>query len=106
MKGTCQKCGCTEDRACDFGDGRPCSWIDPREDLCSRCARELFLGPIDNLSDALLVVRSLRCALMEASSQVAELRELLMHVATNQGMIEAGAEVLTPSREIWTPGDL
>lgn len=30
----CFKCGCTEDRACDFG----CCWVTKAQDVCSACA--------------------------------------------------------------------
>lgn len=35
---TCEKCGCTEFRACIALDGTPCSWV--RVGLCTACAKE------------------------------------------------------------------
>jgi hypothetical protein len=34
LPGTCSKCGCTDDNACEGG----CSWVDPEHTLCSACA--------------------------------------------------------------------
>jgi hypothetical protein len=34
LPGTCQKCGCTDDAACD----PPCSWANAAHTLCTRCA--------------------------------------------------------------------
>jgi len=38
--GTCQICGCTEDKACYHPDYGPCWWVDESKTLCSHCADE------------------------------------------------------------------
>lgn len=35
-KGTCKKCGCTNDNACITESG-PCWWADESETMCSEC---------------------------------------------------------------------
>jgi hypothetical protein len=35
--GSCRRCGCTDDRACQTEDG-PCFWVE--DDLCSACATD------------------------------------------------------------------
>ena len=37
MKGTCRKCGCTNDRACFHTELGPCSWADDDHELCTYC---------------------------------------------------------------------
>lgn len=38
--GICRICGCTDEDACfDEATERPCSWVGPECDVCSRCAR-------------------------------------------------------------------
>jgi hypothetical protein len=36
--GVCRVCGCTDDRACQQGDGQPCAWVNGATDLCTACA--------------------------------------------------------------------
>jgi len=39
--GTCSRCGCTEDRACEHPDsGDACSWTDDSRTLCDACEAE------------------------------------------------------------------
>lgn len=96
MTGTCQKCGCTSERACEGG----CFWIDSQRDLCSRCARALFCGPIGH-ADAELVIRAMRSALTEMGARMIELEQLVMHLSGDEVIIEAGAEPV-----IWTPENI
>lgn len=66
----CCLCGCSQERACLDSDGRPCSWLLPREHatpICSACDGAIFLchfarpdGPperayLQGRSDAVLV---------------------------------------------------
>lgn len=37
----CRVCGCTEERACDAGEGVGCSWVDMERRVCSVCALAL-----------------------------------------------------------------
>ena len=97
MRGVCFKCGCTEDRAC-FCDGQTCEWIDDQQDLCSRCARELMAAPLDNLSDALLVIRAMRAAQFELAAHVIELEQLVFQLG--------GLSREETQPEIWTPEGL
>ena len=39
---TCERCGCTDNRACVDASGEPCCWIKPR--LCSACATDAELA--------------------------------------------------------------
>lgn len=98
MKGTCCKCGCTDARACPDG----CSWIDTQEDLCSRCAAELMTAPLDNLSDALLVVRALRSTLGATVAELLELKQTVGQLAFIAGEAFA-ATAAKPAGQIWTP---
>ncbi len=34
LPGTCSKCGCTDDNACEGG----CAWADDEQTLCTACA--------------------------------------------------------------------
>lgn len=95
--GTCLKCGCTADRACIVGD-TACAWIDAQEDLCSRCAQQLALGPIQpaTLPDAALVIRSLRAALFETADRLEVIQDLVERVFS-------AAAVAKETNQIWTP---
>ena len=42
-RGTCDICGCTEERACAIEDG--CAWANPEQTLCSACVGWAMLKP-------------------------------------------------------------
>jgi hypothetical protein len=51
-RGVCRFCGCTENdcRACIRATGYPCSWIDERHTICSRCVDHMAEADLDDLS--------------------------------------------------------
>jgi len=116
MEGTCDNCGCTEQRACVSAEGEPCWWIDAREDLCSQCA-EMFLAdqyPVGMgaggvpLSDAHAIqelqqmVRALRRSLAGTQRALALLApHLMMGEAIGEAVVE---RVVTPPSGLWLPG--
>jgi hypothetical protein len=53
IPGTCRVCGCTEECACDLGEGLTCWWLDELHTLCSspRC---LAVIPLRDLEVELL----------------------------------------------------
>lgn len=95
MKGTCLKCGCTEERACRGG----CSWIDEQEDLCNRCALELVKGPIEpaTLAEAAILIRTLRAVIFEVGRRAEAFEGLLERALAELAAI--------PAEPIWTPSD-
>lgn len=118
MKGTCQKCGCTADRACVIEPGEACWWVDGQQDLCSACAARLMaddypLEPETTIAELVLVVRSLRCGLEAARIMFAQHQQAILQAADNLSArcAEDGERLvrLEPDfdhleeRRIWTP---
>lgn len=105
----CQVCGCNESRACLDQAGRQCAWIDTQENLCSRCALQIFgaaFGAADEYRTALdelrwldKMVRVQRWLLRQLIDRVTEHDRVLQ-------LIEQEAASMEPpeSGTIWTPG--
>lgn len=52
---TCERCGCTDERACVDAHGEPCAWVLPG--VCSSCATDdecarFVAGDYDHLFDS------------------------------------------------------
>lgn len=70
------------------------------QDLCARCAQELLLAPLDNLSDALLAVRALRATLASVVVELVEVKQLVYQLA---GATADGELKIEVPGGIWTP---
>lgn len=101
MRGTCQRCGCTEEHACEGG----CGWADDQEDLCTECAAAIVREPIPgDLAGLHLHYRAFAAicvfSFARLRGELAELRQLMLRLAAGRGELEAPVH-----SEIWTPGD-